>query len=363
MGNCVTPDGYAAAEQTRFNAVLAANIIKSIPAVAEFALSANDAVKNFKKLWAISSRGLAIEEAQHGHLTNVYWPGENQFMAEFVQATPWEDQAVLARRYAGRMWAPIATGFAKKLKALECTKPRYCGASYSRAVQEVLVARGLTKANVITLADKIAFAEIEAIKSRDFERRKAAIAQRRGLIGQAATLLRSAGEGYAAAGADALGRANNAAQAIGYNIQSIFSQDPAFHRSALNRASTSSTGSSQINTSVDWGGGGIGGDDGTSIGDPNNDRITDNSVSSYTNSWNGYNANENHGNVGGGTGQDLVNAGIITIIGQGVAATIDLANADLADASNYSTDRLLTNDKPGPNTTAGNMTVTYLPTA
>jgi hypothetical protein len=216
MGTCVTDFGYVAAEGARFLGVTSAAVIRSTASIAAFALNSSDAIKNYNKLASISSRALSIEEQQHNHLKNVYWPRETQFLNEFTQPTPWEDQSVLARRYAGRMWAPIASMYAKKLKEWECSKNRYCGSAYMRAIQELLVARATTKANVEAICDRIAFYEIQQVRDTDFERRKAAIALRQGLVGQAAALMQSAAQGLAAAGAEAAQGASQALQAFGY---------------------------------------------------------------------------------------------------------------------------------------------------
>jgi hypothetical protein len=231
MGSCVDGTSYQSAESIRYNALKTAAAIKQAAALAEFALSANDTVSNMRKLASISSRGLAVEEQEQAHLKNVYWPNENKFLTEFTQATPWDTQSTLAKRYAGRMWPPIAAQFAKKLKELEVNKPRYSSVNYIRQAQELLIARGITKANVVTLADRIAFAEVEAINDRDFDRRKAAIAMRQGLIGQAAALLSAAANGFAAAGQSALGSATNALKSFAYEGERARSstQDPFFH--------------------------------------------------------------------------------------------------------------------------------------
>jgi hypothetical protein len=216
MAVCTTDAGYIAAEVIRFAATTTAAGIRQYAAVTQFALNAKDAVSNYKKLADVSSRGIAVEEQQHAHVRDTYWPRETQFMNEFTVPTPWEDQAVLARRYAGRMWASAAPSFAKTLKEMEVNRQRYHGVSYFRAVQEILATRGQTKANIAALADRIAYAEIQAVNDRDFDRRKAAIAMRQGLIGQAASLLGQAAQGLASAGSDNLGAASNALQAFQY---------------------------------------------------------------------------------------------------------------------------------------------------
>lgn len=216
MGTCVTSFGYLGAEGARFLATRTAATIKQTVAVAQFSLNAYDAVKNYKKLADVSGRGITIEEEQFRHVRETYWPQEDKFLNEFTQPTPWESQEVLSKRYAGRMWAPMANVFAKRLKDYECSKTRYCETAYKKGLQELLVARGTARANVEVLADRIAFYEVEQIRETDHERRKQAIALRKNLVSQAGALLQSAAAGLAGAGADAMRGVSDAIRAIGY---------------------------------------------------------------------------------------------------------------------------------------------------
>jgi hypothetical protein len=232
---CVTAAGYAAAESARFGALSTAATIKQVVAVAQFALNAADAIKNFKKLRDVSSRGVSIEEEQQGHLKNTFWPAELQMLDEFTQATPWEEQSVLSKRYAGRMWAPLAVGFAREIRKMECDKPRYCSNAFVKKMQEMMVQRSATRANVTLLADRIAFYEIQAVKETDIERRKQVIAIRQGLISQAASLMSAAAKGFAGAGANAMGAVNNAISTFGHAMgerqaaEDGRGRDPYFH--------------------------------------------------------------------------------------------------------------------------------------
>lgn len=236
MGTCVSSYGYLGGEGVRFLATRTAATIKKTVAVAQFSLNAYDAVKNYKKLADVSSRGLTLEEQQFSHVRDVYWAQEDKFLNEHTQPIPWEDQAVLAKRYAGRMWAPVANSFAKRFKELECNKIRYCGTAYKRTLQEILVARGTARANIESLADRIAFYEIQQIRETDFERRKAAIALRKGLVAQAAALMASAANGLAEAGASAMSQANEALRAVGYFNEQGKSANEQFTRSMTRNA-------------------------------------------------------------------------------------------------------------------------------
>jgi hypothetical protein len=247
---CVSADGYRQAEAARFAALSTAATYKQVFAVAQFALNASDAIQNFKKLNNVSSRGVSIEEEQQAHLRDTYWPGELQMLNEFTQKTVWEDQATLARRYAGRMWAPMAAGFAKEIRKMECEKPRYCGNAFVKRMQEMMVQRSATRANVTLLADRIAFYEIQAINDTDIERRKQVIAMRQGLVQQAATLMASVARGFADAGTTAMGGVNNAISAFGHswaarnNADNRVGRDPYFHQQTGQMATQSAAQSS-----------------------------------------------------------------------------------------------------------------------
>lgn len=232
---CVEAPDYQAAELIRFNALKTAALIKQGVAVAQFALNAADAISNFRKLRNVTSRGIAIEEEQHGHMKNTFWPAETQMLNEFTQKTVWEGQAVLAKRYAGRMWAPLAVGFAREIHLMECTKPRYCTNSHIKRIQELIVQRSAVRANVTLLADRIAFYEIQAVDDTDIERRKQSIAMRQGLVQEAASLMQTAAKGFSGAGSAALGAVNNAISAFGHawgernNADNRVGSDPYFH--------------------------------------------------------------------------------------------------------------------------------------
>lgn len=216
MAVTVDDSGYIIAETARFLGTRLSAGIKEGVTLAQAAINSRDAISNFKKLSRISERAISIEEQEQKHLRDTYWPRELQFLNEFTKPRRWDTQATLAKRYAGRMWAPVAGAFAKKLKELELNRQRYHGKSYMHAVQELTVAMSQTKANLFVLADRIAFAEVQAVNDTDFERRKQAIALRQGLIGQAAALMASAAEGLAGAGAEAAKAATDAVRALGY---------------------------------------------------------------------------------------------------------------------------------------------------
>lgn len=233
---CVTKDGYKSAEAIRFAAVSDAALYKQLTAIAQIVLNAADAVASYKKLWDVSSNGLRLEEDLHSHVKGTYWPAETQMLEEFTQPTPREDQAVLSRRYAGRMWAPIAASFAKAIKKLECEKPRYCGNMHTKRLQQLLAQRSGARANVLLFADRIAFFEIEAIKDVDHERSKQAIAQRQGLFAAAASLMAEAQKGFAGLNTNAMSAVTSGMETFMFErtrqrqADAGFGSDPFFHQ-------------------------------------------------------------------------------------------------------------------------------------
>lgn len=232
---CVDAEGYKEAEEIRFGALSYAANIKKVLAVAQAVVNSTTAINNYKKLRDITSLGIRLEEEQHAHLKNTYWPAEEQMLGEFTVARTWDSQAVLAKRYAGKMWAPMAAQFAREIRKLECEKPRYCGNAFLKRMQELQVQRAATRSNVTLLADRIAFYEVAAIQETDAERRKQVIAMRQGLLGQAATFMAQAAAGYGGAQANAMGAINNAIQTIGMAMtegrqaQAGMGRDPYFH--------------------------------------------------------------------------------------------------------------------------------------
>jgi hypothetical protein len=232
----VSPLTYKAAEALRFAAVATAAQIKAIAAAAQFILSAKDAIDNYKKLRNISSRGISLEEQQQAFLETNYWPKETAFVDEYTQPTAWETRPVLAKRYAGRMWAPFANQMGREMHKLSCDRGRYCGSAFKRKAQELTVQYTNARANITLLADRIAEAEIEAVRDTDFDRRQKAIALRQGLVGQATALMAEAQRGFAGAAGNAVGGLNSAISTLGYlwqgreNAQNGIGADPRFHR-------------------------------------------------------------------------------------------------------------------------------------
>jgi hypothetical protein len=134
------------------------------------------------------------------------------------------------------MWAPFANQMGREMHKLSCDRSRYCGSAFKRKAQELTVQYTNARANITLLADRIAEAEIEAVRDTDFDRRQKAIALRQGLVGQAAALMAEAQKGFAGAASNAVGGLNNAIGALGYlwqgreNARNGIGADPVFHR-------------------------------------------------------------------------------------------------------------------------------------
>lgn len=255
---CVNGPAYTTAEAIRFGAFATAANIRQGVALVQFALSAAEAIENFRKLRNVSSRAIAVEEEQQGHLRDTYWPAETQMLEEYTRPTPWESQSTLRKRYAGRLWAPYAAQFAKEMHKLQCEKPRYCTQAFTKRMQELLVQRAAAHATSVLVADKIAFYEIAAVSETDFSRRQKVIALRQGLVGQAASLMQAAANGYAGVAQNALNATNNAMQAFGAaradrnNANAGVGRDPFFHQQVARGAMASQASAADASFEADW---------------------------------------------------------------------------------------------------------------
>lgn len=218
MATCVSQEGYKEAEEIRAEAMRPVIIAKTAFQTYVTLQGIRDAVEAYSSLNAIASETLAIEERDFAFNKSVYWRAEDQFFDEFFKAEPWEDEATLARRYEGRLWPPLANTFAKKINELRCNKPRYCTNAYIRAMQELEVTMAVTKTTVKTLAGQLAFAEVNGVAERNFDRRKAAYGLYKGLVAQASGFYASSASGFAAVGANAMGRVSSGINDLMYTF-------------------------------------------------------------------------------------------------------------------------------------------------
>lgn len=246
---CVSSIGYNVAEGIRFGAITTVAVMKQAVAIAEFVLNAKDAVKNFKALADVNEQALEIEEAQLAQLEGTVWGAEDAILADSQVPTTWDSEAVLAKRYAGRLWPPFAAQIAKELRLLECNKSRYCSAAFKSAVQEIATQAALARANVTLMAEKIAWYERQAVDEMDFNRRLTGVAGRSGgssgsnamaLLGHAAALVNTARQGFASNLNSSLAGMNSALAGFGNgwaemkNARNKVGSDPAFHNAIQN---------------------------------------------------------------------------------------------------------------------------------
>jgi hypothetical protein len=213
---CLGSAGYTSGESIRTAGVHTAATIRQVAAAAIAVDNANQLVKNYKDQRDISKRALHLAQQQQQQLRTVYWPREQQFLAEFANPEAIETVDAMGRRYAGRLVATVAAAFARQIKEAKCSFARYCTSQSKKIMQDLLMARATGIANARVLGRNIAFAEFQARNDVNFERRAQAVAVGRGLMQQAATLYASAGQGLAAVSGIYAGQLNSALEAFGY---------------------------------------------------------------------------------------------------------------------------------------------------
>lgn len=213
---CISDAGYTSGEKIRAAAVRAAALIRQTAAIAIAIDNGQQMVSNYRKQRDIADRTLQITERQQNQLETVFWPREEQFLAEFSNPQPIETIEVMSRRYGGRLVAGVAGAFAMRLRELKCEMPRYCSSANAKILQDIMLARSVALASARALGRDIAFAEYQARHDTNQERRLQAVALGRNLMNQAVTLYESAGRSLAAAGNYLSGQFNNALTSFGY---------------------------------------------------------------------------------------------------------------------------------------------------
>lgn len=214
--NCLDGSGYTVGETIRGEAVSQAALIRQVAAIAIAVDNAARLISNYKKQRDIANRSTKIAEENQDQLKQVFWPREEQFLAEFSNPEAIESIEVMGRRYGGRIVAPIAAAFARQIKEARCGFSRHCTSANAKQIQDLMIARARAIANARVLGRRIAFEEFQARNDRNFERRMQAAALGRGLMDQVADLLRSAGAGLATAGAGLSESLSSAMEAFTY---------------------------------------------------------------------------------------------------------------------------------------------------
>jgi hypothetical protein len=216
--SCITDEGYVAGEKKRLDAQQEVAIIKAIELGIIAAVNAADMIDNYRKQRDIQDRGLALAEEAQAQLQGTFWPRELQFLAEFANPEEIEAVETMGRRYAGRLVSTIAGGFAAKRREAKCSMPRHCTSANMKTLQDIYAAEAFAMANARTLGRNIAFAEYQARDDKNWDRRTQAVALGRKLLGEAASLMRSALGGLASDAGNIAQSVNSALQGIGYAL-------------------------------------------------------------------------------------------------------------------------------------------------
>jgi len=214
--SCLDDSGYNAGEATRAAAVKSGALIRQIAAAAIAIDNATRLIDNYKDQRDIARRSLAISKAQQNQIATVFWPREEDFLAEFSTPEPLELVEDMGRRYGGRLASSLAKQFAEALKDARCGMRRYCASANRKVLQDLMMARSLAVANARVLGRNIAFAEYQARNDQNYNRRLQAVSLGRGLINEAMSLYAAAGAGLAAVGSELSGSLSSALQSFGY---------------------------------------------------------------------------------------------------------------------------------------------------
>lgn len=215
-GNCLDDSGYKTGEGIRTAAVKQGAIIRQIAAAAIAIDNAVRLIQNYKDQRDIAQRSLAISKAQQNQIATVFWPREEDFLAEFSTPEPLELIETMGRRYGGRIAAGLSKQFAEALKEARCGMRRYCASANRKVLQDLMMARSLAIANARVLGRNIAFAEYQARNDQNYNRRLQAVSLGRGLIQEAMSLYAAAGAGLASVGSELSANLNSALQSFGY---------------------------------------------------------------------------------------------------------------------------------------------------
>lgn len=224
MSNCYSDFGYTTGEGIRSAAVTFVALAKQAASAIIAIDNANRLVDNYRDQRDIAQRAQDIAEAQQLQLETVFWPREEEFLAEFSTPEPIESVEAMGARYAGRLVSSLASAFAKELHSVRCSARRYCTSANQKQLQDLLLARGVAMANARVLGRNIGFAEFQARTDINLSRRMQAVALGRGLINDAMTLLRAAGAGYAAAGQELSQQFNSAFNEFGLARKAVLTQ-------------------------------------------------------------------------------------------------------------------------------------------
>lgn len=216
--SCLQDAEYKRAEQLRADAVRYASNWKLAQAIIMAIDNATQLIANYKKQNDIASEAMDMMEANQRHMKNVFWKHELKFLAEFCSPEDIEEIEVVGRRIAGRLVSQVAGQFARLFDALRCNVNKYCASAYSKALQDLYIARSQAIANARILGRMQAFAEHQQFDDQNFKRKVQAAGLGNDLIGQAATFMGQGAAGYAQIGQRIAGQLSQNFEMLGQAI-------------------------------------------------------------------------------------------------------------------------------------------------
>lgn len=215
MFDCLGDQGYSQGESTRAEAVKKAALVQQVASLAIAVDNAQRLIENMRLQRDIARRTTNLAQQQQDQISTVFWPREDQFLAEFANPDPLEEVEDVGRRIGGRLVAGVAGKFAVALAEARCSFRRYCTSANRKTIQDLMLARSTAMANARVLGRNIAFADFQARTDVNYNQRFQAVAVGRGLMGEAMSLYAAAGQGLAAVGKELSGSVNSALNDFG----------------------------------------------------------------------------------------------------------------------------------------------------
>lgn len=217
--SCVQDSQYKEAEKLRAEAVKSAADLRLSQAIVMAIDNANQLISNYRKQNDIASETLDMMEENQAHLKNTFWPRELEFRDEYCNPEDREQIEEVGRRYAGRLVSSVAKQFADQLAQLRCNANKYCTSAFTKALQDLSLARAQGIANARILGRMLAFKEVQRLDDLAFDRKLQAAGLGQDLIQQAASFISKGAQGYSQIGQRLTGDLNTNFSQIGSAIQ------------------------------------------------------------------------------------------------------------------------------------------------
>jgi len=217
--SCMGSSGYTSGERVRSTAATVAFVAKQVAVVANAYANAETLIESYKHQREVAHRSTRIMEQQHGQMKNEYWPRELDFLSEFGAAEPIETVEQMGRRYAGRLVPRAAAPFAKLMHETKCNASRYCTSKFTKQTQDLAIMRATAIANARVIGRNNGFIERERREEVNFTRRMQAVGLGRGLMNQAAGLMKGAADQYNANMQTSMTGLSENLRAFGRNIE------------------------------------------------------------------------------------------------------------------------------------------------